>query len=203
MDIRICFIGDSFVNGTGDPTFLGWTGRVCTEMSQRGHDLTGYNLGVRRETSLQIEQRWLSEVSCRLPSDNASDDYTGRLVFSFGANDMTIEQGCNRVDLATSVATAQRLLQAASRQYPVLMIGPPAIASDVAHTERIAHLSNQYGDLCSTLGIPYLETCQFTAQSELWMAEVKAGDGAHPGAGGYGELADLISHWSTWQDWFD
>jgi hypothetical protein len=28
-EIRICFIGESFVNGTGDPEFLGWTGRVC------------------------------------------------------------------------------------------------------------------------------------------------------------------------------
>jgi lysophospholipase L1-like esterase len=28
-DIRICFVGDSFVNGTGDETALGWAGRLC------------------------------------------------------------------------------------------------------------------------------------------------------------------------------
>lgn len=27
--MRICFIGDSFVNGTGDPECLGWAGRIC------------------------------------------------------------------------------------------------------------------------------------------------------------------------------
>lgn len=26
--MRICFIGDSFVNGTGDDTCLGWVGRI-------------------------------------------------------------------------------------------------------------------------------------------------------------------------------
>ncbi|MEO0534911.1 MAG: GDSL-type esterase/lipase family protein [Cyanobacteria bacterium P01_A01_bin.123] len=198
MDVRICFIGDSFVNGTGDPTYLGWTGRVCAEVAQQGHAVTAYNLGIRRETSLQIEQRWPQEVVCRLPND-----CQGRLVFSFGANDMTVEQGSNRVDLATSIAAARRLLQAASRQYPVLMVGPPAIAVNPAHTDRITHLSAQYGDLCHSLGVPYLETCRLTAQSVLWSAEVQAGDGAHPGAGGYGELATLVSNWSAWRDWFD
>lgn len=27
-DLRICFIGDSFVAGVGDETALGWTGRL-------------------------------------------------------------------------------------------------------------------------------------------------------------------------------
>lgn len=29
QDIRICFIGDSLVNGTGDEAALGWAGRLC------------------------------------------------------------------------------------------------------------------------------------------------------------------------------
>lgn len=204
MDIRICFIGDSFVNGTGDPTYLGWTGRVCAAVVQQGYDLTSYNLGVRRETSLQIEQRWQQEVACRLAHDNLTHDnrYQGHLVFSFGANDMTQTQGCPRVDLATSVATARRILQLASQQYWVLMVGPPAIATDQAHTHRIAQLSTRYAALCRDLKIPYLETWKLTAQSTLWANEVKAGDGAHPGAGGYGELAALVTRWQAWCDWF-
>ncbi|HZC55143.1 MAG TPA: hypothetical protein VE396_03730 [Xanthobacteraceae bacterium] len=27
--IRICFFGDSMVNGTGDDACLGWVGRIC------------------------------------------------------------------------------------------------------------------------------------------------------------------------------
>lgn len=66
-DVRICFVGDSFVNGTGDPDYLGWTGRICVRTRQEGHDITYYNLGVRRETSIDIAARWQEEVSRRLP----------------------------------------------------------------------------------------------------------------------------------------
>jgi hypothetical protein len=41
-DIRICFIGDSFVNGTGDPLCLGWSGRVCATAIQMGYPITYY-----------------------------------------------------------------------------------------------------------------------------------------------------------------
>lgn len=51
QDIRICFIGDSFVNGTGDETALGWTGRLCAAAHARGFPVTYYNLGIRRKRS--------------------------------------------------------------------------------------------------------------------------------------------------------
>jgi lysophospholipase L1-like esterase len=35
-----------------------------------------------------------------------------------------------------------------------------------------------------------------------WLAEVRSGDGSHPGADGYGQLADLV--WTGgWTDWLD
>ena len=63
---HICFFGDSFVNGTGDPTYLGWSGRVCAAMAHPG--LTYYNLGIRGNTSEQIEARWPAESSLTLSS---------------------------------------------------------------------------------------------------------------------------------------
>ena len=55
-DLRICFVGDSFVNGTGDETKLGWTGRVCAALEVNNPDLeiTFYNLGIRRDTTEDI-----------------------------------------------------------------------------------------------------------------------------------------------------
>jgi acyl-CoA thioesterase-1 len=82
MSIRICFFGDSIVNGTGDDACLGWVGRICSAARRRGIDLTCYNLGIRRDTSTDILARWQIEARARLP-----DQYDGRLVFSFGAND--------------------------------------------------------------------------------------------------------------------
>ena len=74
--MRICFIGDSFVQGTGDDACLGWVGRVCAALRQQGRDLTSYNLGIRRDTSADIRQRWQREAQLRLPAE-----HDGRLVF--------------------------------------------------------------------------------------------------------------------------
>lgn len=77
--MRLCFFGDSFVNGTGDDDCLGWVGRLCAAERRVGRDLTVYNLGVRRDTSDDILRRWRREAEARLPPGCG-----GRLVFSFG-----------------------------------------------------------------------------------------------------------------------
>lgn len=58
QDVRICFVGDSFMQGTCDPDCLGWPGRVCRAAIQSGVGMTCYNLGVRRDTSADILRRW-------------------------------------------------------------------------------------------------------------------------------------------------
>jgi len=78
-DIRICFIGDSFVNGTGDETSLGWAGRLCAQANKKENNLTYYNLGIRRNTSQDILKRIKNELPSRLPSSMDS-----RVVLSFG-----------------------------------------------------------------------------------------------------------------------
>ncbi|HEY9878914.1 MAG TPA: GDSL-type esterase/lipase family protein [Leptolyngbyaceae cyanobacterium] len=195
-DIRVCFIGDSFVNGTGDPEYLGWVGRICQQAAKQGHDLTSYNLGARRETSLQIEQRWQQEVACRLP-----ETCEGRLVFSFGVNDTTYEEGQSRVNPGDSIACARRMLTAAQSIYPVLMIGPPPIA-DKAQNTRIETLSQLFAEVCQDLAVPYLDIYKTLVQSPIWNMEVASGDGAHPSTVGYTMLADLIQQWKPWKAWF-
>ncbi len=108
LEVRICFVGDSFVNGTGDPECLGWTGRICVNANKKGYDITYYNLGIRRDTSTDIAKRWSQEVSVRLPKE-----YDGRAIFSFGLNDTTVENGKTRVDLKKSVENAYSILSKA------------------------------------------------------------------------------------------
>lgn len=120
--MRICFIGDSFVNGTGDPECLGWAGRICAVACNLGHDITYYNLGVRGDTSTDIKARWLKEVSGRL-----STKYDGSIVFSFGVNDITLENGKTRVEFSTSIENTRNILREAGQLFPVLMIGPPQL----------------------------------------------------------------------------
>jgi lysophospholipase L1-like esterase/8-oxo-dGTP pyrophosphatase MutT (NUDIX family) len=195
--MRICFIGDSFVNGTGDPECLGWTGRICRSIVQQGQELTYYNLGIRRETSTDIESRWLKEAACRLPAN-----CDGRVVLSFGVNDMTLQDDKTRVDLTISVEATRRILSVVCQQYPVLMVSPAPVA-DAEHNLRSACLSERLEQLCREMNVPYLDVLTPLQTSENWMQEVHAGDGAHPGAAGYAELAKLVQNWSAWANWFN
>lgn len=194
--MRVCFLGESFVNGTGDPECLGWTGRVCRAAWQHGFEVTSYNLGIRRETSTELRQRWQPEVERRLPS--AAE---GRIVFSFGTNDMTLENGACRVEIEESLENLRAILTAAKQRFPVLMVSAPAIA-DPEQTARIEVLSSRMSIVCQKLDVPYLDVVTPLKNSPIWMQEVAASDGAHPVAGGYRELASLVQNWSAWQAWF-
>jgi acyl-CoA thioesterase I len=194
-DIRICFFGDSFVNGTGDPTYLGWTGRVCAAMASPLYDLTHYSLGIRGHTSEQIEARWHSEAVLRLPTD-----CDARVVFSFGTNDNRIEAGKQLVEPQNSLDCARRILTQAQAQFPTLLIGPPPVA-DEARNQRHLASSHAYAELCAVLKVPYLDSYQSLSKNATWRQEVAA-DGFHPAAAGYAAWAEAILQWPDWQRWF-
>lgn len=124
MSPRIFFIGDSFTNGTGDPTGLGWVGRVCTQA-------------------------------------------------------MTQKLG------------------------PVLMVESPPIADDDAANQRLIQLNQQLNELCDTLSILYIQTCQALIDNPTWIDEALASDGAHPGAEGYTALANVILSSEQWFEWLE
>lgn len=195
-DIRICFLGESFINGTGDNNHLGWTGRVCVNLSQQGHKITYYNLGIRRETSRELAHRWQSEVKRRFCLGCQP-----LVVFSFGTNDTTQQNGRLRVELNESLKNARNILAVAKQNYPVFMISPPPILDDEQNS-RTQVLSQHFTELCQELEIPYLDVFTPLLNSSTWMQEIEAGDGAHPDSEGYAELAFLVQNWSAWVDWF-
>ncbi len=196
--IRICFFGDSMVNGTGDDAALGWVGRACAAARRGGRDVTAYNLGIRRDTSADIRARWRREAEARLPQG-----HDGRLVFSFGANDCCLgEDGAVRVAPEAAVGHAEAILAAALAWKPVLMVGPVPVV-DAATAARVAALDAAYAALCARLGVAYLSVAGIVAASAVWRREVAAGDGAHPNEGGYALLADAVMGWEAWRRWMD
>lgn len=191
-DLRMCFVGDSFVAGTGDPTGLGWTGRVAAETLQRGpeqgYQASVYHLGVRRETSLDIAARLVAETTARL--DPAQDR---RVVLSFGANDTTVQDGAIRVPQEQTLrAFGQMVAELHRRRTRVLLVGPPAAADD-ASCRRRDELSAALAREADALGITFLPTVGATTADPMWRQEILAGDGAHPGTEGYRRLADLVT----------
>ncbi|MEL7977803.1 GDSL-type esterase/lipase family protein [Isoptericola sp. F-RaC21] len=184
-DVRICFAGDSYVAGTGDPACLGWVGRVSAAAFAEGRRLTSYNLGVRGETSSQVAERLEAELAPRL---SAGDER--RLVLAFGVNDTVRVDGHVRQSLAQSARALHRALDVAGRA-TTLVVGPPAV-DDEAQNARLHGLGDAFAEVCADRGIPYVDTFDATATDATWRREVREGDGFHPGAAGYAALAAVV-----------
>ena len=184
---RVCFFGDSFVNGVGDHHHLGWVGRLSAAAGSRGIDLTSYNLGIRRDTSGDVAARWADEAAAlRLRPEHDS-----LLVFSFCVNHAVIEQGRTRVDRAQTLLNTSKILDHAIRRAPCIFIGPPP-GADQELNDRIAFFSTGIRSHCLTLDVAFYDPFPALFNSSRWMKGVIAGDGVHPDADGYAELAGLI-----------
>ena len=122
--LTVLFFGDSFVAGVGDPSGLGWTGRIAAGPRSPELDLTVYPLGVRRNTSLDVLARWETETVARIP-----DAGTTGLVLAFGVNDAADDgAGQRRVPLSETVASLQAIVRRASALgLSVLVVGPPRL----------------------------------------------------------------------------
>ncbi len=187
--MRLLAFGDSMVAGAGDPDHLGWIGRAL--MGRR--EMTLYNLGVRRETSADIARRWRGEAEPRFVEIEPM-----RIVFCFGVNDCHLEEGRPRVAAVETLKFTREILAAAQGLCPVLMVGPPPVV-DAGVCARVEALSDSLTALCARLRVPFIDVFRPLAASGLWQAEAAAWDGAHPGAGGYQQMADLVSAHPAWR----
>ncbi|MCL2533938.1 MAG: GDSL-type esterase/lipase family protein [Nocardiaceae bacterium] len=156
--------------------------------------LTVCNLGVRRQTSSDIRPRWRAECAERLAEGDVRC-----VVFSFGANDTTLEDGAPRVEPDVSVGNLDTMLrECAASGWRVLVVGPPPMA-DVDQNARTAALDRRFAEVCAAVGVEYVPVFDSLAGDTVWMPEVRAGDGAHSDGGGYRAFADLVR--PAWERW--
>jgi len=193
--MRICFFGDSYVNGVGDPSYQGWVGRLCAIARVQGRDITAYNCGIRGATSDIIRKTWRAEADARLAGQTSE-----AVIFCFGANDSFRENGRPRVAIDDHMANVAEILKSASAQWTTLMIGPPGLSDcdsqrEADHAER----NRQMKDISNGLGVAYFDTLSVFPSFTHWSDEAMVGDGVHPGARGYAEMAEEIVVWPAWQ----
>ncbi len=189
-DVRICVVGDSFVNGYGDPKALGWVGRVVARTPADGLDLTVYNLGVRGDSSADVLTRWRDETTRRWV-----DGAENRLVVAVGNNDVEagLTSARTRLNLANIVDGA-----ATAGLHPFVVGPPPAL--DPAFNERLRPVVAAQQDVCSRRGVPFVDCFTPLLGHEQWYADLGPGDGMHPAQAGYGLLAWLVLN-TGWGDW--
>ncbi|MDT8870211.1 GDSL-type esterase/lipase family protein [Komagataeibacter rhaeticus] len=197
--MRICFIGDSYVTGTGDETCQGWAGRLCAMERQEGRDVTLYNLGVRGQTGHDIARRWRTETQARI-----GGRHDGGIVLSFGVNDCTSRpDGRPRLAPEHSLAAACAMMQdAATAHWPVLMVGPPPTGHAVTDA-RTQALSHALGAACARHGSTIPAHCGRAARQSALVSRNRTRGWRPSGRWGYGELARLVHGWTAWRAWMD
>ena len=178
----ICFIGDSLTLGVGYETGLGWPGRLTNDLLKQGADVTGYNLGVRKDASVLIAKRWREEAERR-----RMEGREFRLVFSFGVADVF-----NGTAMEDFIAAAETLLVEAHVMAQVLVVGPTPVASP-EKCARIKTLSEELARICSLHKIPFVETIDAMQGSPVYRQALINSDGAHPSSTGYAALAEHLA----------
>lgn len=177
-DIRVCFVGDSYVAGLGDSTALGWVGRMVAHAHATGTPLTSYNLGIRRNTSQDVAGRLPDETARRL-----ADADEGLVIVSFGVNDTLVEGARQRVTGAETLAAFERMVRELAPT-PVALVGPPAVDDD-AHNSRIRPLNAALRTTAAALGVDFFDVFTTLEYDEVWREQLRAHDGYHPDAPGY------------------
>jgi acyl-CoA thioesterase I len=179
----VYFFGDSFVAGFGDPTGHGWVGRVQAAAAE-DQRFVAVNRGVPGATSIEVVRAWVNTAE-RLPADGARDT---AVVFSFGTNDVIA--GLDSEQSLAALAEALALAEAAVM--PAFVVGPPPVGDLPEADLRLAALSDEMDAICARLGVPFVATHRALKAAAAWTRETAAGDGSHPQADGYRELAELV-----------
>ena len=191
MDMRLIFIGDSIVAGSGDDECRGWVGRVGSASRRAGVDHTPYNLGIGGNTAADVLARWEREVTLRL-----SDEIENRLVVQVGVNDA--RDGVERpaADSARDLAAIVDGVRGIGLE--PLVVGPIPTAQ-AEESERIGALSRTFAQVCADAGATYIEVHAALRDNGTFLASQQS-DGYHPDADGYAEIAQVVLH-NGWWEW--
>jgi acyl-CoA thioesterase I len=198
MERYLMFFGDSHTVGVGDEEGLGWTGRVVAAALRDGIPTTSYNLGVGGETSADVAARWRAEARPRLPRASAEGD--PRVVLAFGVNDVSLEDENRRCTQEQSLLSLEEVLLGAQALGLRRFVVGPAAVDDDAINDRVAELSYAYRMLCARHRVPFVPLVEGLRDNEVWRRSIAAGDGSHPGADGYAEVARLVLE-AGWLEW--
>ncbi|MET1411192.1 GDSL-type esterase/lipase family protein [Roseibium sp. HPY-6] len=209
-DLRICFVGDSYINGTGDERCLGWIGRLCERRFAWDYRLSFYDLGIRGETTPEIRLRWKQESDVRF-----QEGADNRVVLQFGMNDIAeVTDKGRQVEEDVSISEAEALVSEVSALYPTLWVGlPPANEAcspmqpseglEVSFTQRRGQeLNERFKAVAEALSIPYLDLQTPLLANRDYMSSLTRGDKMHCDGTGYAMIANLVDNWSAWDAWF-
>lgn len=71
------------------------------------------------------------------------------------------------------------------------VVGPPPVG-DLQGDDRVAELSVAFASVAAARDVRFVSVIEPLRSSPVWRGQADVGDGVHPAAGGYQELARLV-----------
>jgi len=180
------FFGDSITLGVNDSPAGGWVARFAGKASSKGLNVppdTFYNLGVRKNSSRKILERWESEYLVR-----SMEGCAVTFVFCAGTVDMAAPNAMPNVPVGESAANMREILIGARNYGEVLLVSAPPV-KDEEHNQRLEALCTAYAAICRAVEIPFVDI--FHPLLEMGYTD-DLSDGVHPGAAGNEMIAELL-----------
>jgi len=207
--LRVIAFGDSLIYGYGDPINGGWIEQLrrqwmATEYGQgQGHVL--YNLGVRGDTTAQVNQRLEQEFLLRGELRNKLPDL---MILSVGVNDSPrVGKRGNKsmTDYDRFTLEIVNLLDKAQNLCPVVFVGMVPVDESKMPFLDCLHFNHEdqfrYKETtksaCKVRDIPYLDIFDlWQERGQNWISDRLCQDGLHPNSEGYLALFQDICNWS-------
>ena len=190
------FFGDSVTLGVNDAPAGGWVARLAGKAAQAGLSVppdTFYNMGVRRNSSRMILERWEAEFKARV-----MEGVPSYLLFCFGTVDMAAPKGVPNVPVGESAANAREILLKAKTYGTVALVSAPPVA-DTEHCQRLDALCTAYASICSAIDVPFVDIFHPLLKNGY----VKdLADGVHPGPSGNDMIASALLQAPELASWF-
>ncbi|MGB3513279.1 MAG: GDSL-type esterase/lipase family protein [Microcoleaceae cyanobacterium] len=205
--LKIVALGDSLVYGFGDHDGGGWVERLRRQWmlpDSPGHVL--YNLGVRGNRVLQVEQRLEHEFRNRGELRNREPDI---IILSVGVNDSARVQkpdGRYYTDFIQFKTILDNLLDTSKQLCPVLFVGMIPVDPAKMPFQNCLYYSHDdqyiYKEAtrlaCVKRKIPYLDVFeQWLSRGENWWRSHLCSDGIHPNIAGYQALLQDVLNWES------
>lgn len=190
------FFGDSVTLGVNDAPAGGWVSRLAGKAAQAGLSVppdTFYNMGVRRNSSRMILDRFEAEFKARV-----MEGVPSYLLFCFGTVDMAAPKGFPNIPVGESSANARDILLKAKTFGATALVSAPPVA-DKEHCQRLDALCTAYAAICSAVDVPFVD---------IFHPLLKSGyvndlaDGVHPGPAGNDMIASALLQAPELADWF-
>ncbi len=181
------FFGDSITLGVNDAPAGGWVARFAGKAARMGLEVppdTFYNLGVRRNSSRNVLERWENEYKAR-----AMDGCPAVFVFCVGTVDMAAPNAVPNVPVGESAANVREMLLKAREYGTVLLVSAPPVKDD-DHNQRLDALCTAYASICRAVEVPFVDI--FHPLLEVGYTD-DLSDGIHPGARGNEMIADMLA----------